>query len=70
MSDFFSQCVDRIDLAKHWKVNPRTVGNMEKLPNGLPFIEFGGKHLYHLPTSDDWLRGRMVHPNRTRRAGG
>jgi hypothetical protein len=70
MSDFFSECSDRIGLARRWKCNPRTIGGYEKLPNGLPFIVHAGKHLYHIPTSDDWLRARMVHPNRTRKAGG
>jgi hypothetical protein len=67
LHDFFSTLIDRDQLAKGWKCHKRTIGNYEKLPDGLPYIEHAGKHLYDPKISDDWLRRRMVFPNKTRR---
>jgi hypothetical protein len=60
--------IDRPELARQWNVSERTISNYERLADGLPYTELGGKHLYCIPTALAWLRRRERSPNPTNAA--
>ena len=47
----------------------RTVKRWINKPDGLPSAKLGSRRLIHLPTARQWLLGRVLQPNPTRRAG-
>jgi hypothetical protein len=49
-------------------VTTRTTARYRAMPNGLPFLEFGGKIYIPREESKEWLRARIKRPNQ-RRAG-
>jgi hypothetical protein len=50
-------------------ISPRTSRRYRLQPDGLPFLEWGGKIYIHVETARDWLlRSRMKHPNPRRKA--
>jgi hypothetical protein len=50
------------------KITQRTSLRYRRQPNGLPFVEFGGKVYIPLEESREWLRARIQRPNKRRRA--
>ncbi len=54
--DLLADYVDRQTLAKAWGVCTRTVARYEK--SGLPHLSLGGRRLYPIAGSADWLRDR------------
>jgi hypothetical protein len=53
------------EFAKEHNVAERTVNRYRNLPNGLPWMYFGGKVYIHIPGAKEWLQ-RRVRINRTR----
>jgi hypothetical protein len=45
------------------KKHPRTVTRWTKEPDGLPFAKLGKTVMLHIPTSRQWLLGRLRRPN-------
>jgi hypothetical protein len=50
------------------KVAERTVARYRAMPDGLPFVEFGGKIYIPREESREWLRSRIKRPNQRRRS--
>ena len=48
-------------------IHQRTAARYRNEPDGLPFVEFGGKIYIHLPLAREWLEAR-VHRLNPRRA--
>ena len=67
-TNFLDGFVTRAVLAESLNVTPRTLTNYEKLPNGLPSMELGGKKYYRLESIRKWLDARERRPNPRRRA--
>jgi hypothetical protein len=44
-------------------IDRRTVARYRKMPDGLPFVEFGGRIFIHMPTAKRWLEARIHRPN-------
>ncbi|KPM13724.1 helix-turn-helix domain-containing protein [Citromicrobium bathyomarinum] len=60
--------LNREQLAHELKVNPRTVMRWQNLPNGLPFVELGGRILYRRASVMEWIASKERFPNQRRRA--
>jgi len=60
--------LNREQLAHELKVNPRTVMRWQNLPDGLPFVELGGRILYRRASVMEWIASKERFPNRRRRA--
>lgn len=58
----------RDELAAELRVTPRTIIRWQAQPNGLPYVEMGGRTLYRRQSILSWLEGRERHPNQRRRA--
>jgi hypothetical protein len=50
------------------RIAERTVARYRSQPDGLPFVEFGGKIYIPIEESREWLRSRIKRPNQRRRA--
>jgi hypothetical protein len=63
--------LDEYQLEAEWSadhyINPRTTARYRQLPDGLPFLEFGGKIYIPREAAEDWIRARVQWPNRHRR---
>lgn len=57
-SDFLVQCVTAPALAKRWGTGLSTV--YTAMRNGLPSHRLGRRRLFHIPTADAWLKGRLT----------
>ncbi|MEL7719028.1 helix-turn-helix domain-containing protein [Citromicrobium bathyomarinum] len=60
--------LNREQLAHELKVNPRTVMRWQNLPDGLPFVELGGRILYRRSSVMEWIASKERFPNQRRRA--
>jgi hypothetical protein len=49
------------------KVTPRTVDRYRAMPDGLPYVKFGGRIYIPIEESREWLRARIQRPNQRRR---
>ena len=58
--------VDLQKFASEVKRDTRTVRRWMNEPDGLPFTRIGNKILFHIPTSREWIFGRMRKPNARR----
>lgn len=54
--DLLADYIDRKTLAKAWGVCTRTIARYEK--DGLPHLTLGGRRLYSIAGSADWLGSR------------
>jgi hypothetical protein len=54
------------DFAKECGVAQRTVARYRKEPNGLPWLNFGGKIFIEIEGGKQWLRRRLRQSNPTR----
>lgn len=61
--DLLADYVDRPTLAAGWRVCEKTIARYESLPDGLPFVKLGGRHIYHVQRSKRWLESRETRPN-------
>lgn len=62
--------LNRDQLAHELKVNPRTVMRWQNLPDGLPYLELGGRILYRRQSVMDWIASKERRPNARRRERG
>jgi hypothetical protein len=51
--------------AKH-NISQRTTARYRQLPDGLPFLVFGGRIYIPNREGDEWIRSRIRRPNRPR----
>jgi hypothetical protein len=63
--------LDEFQLEAEWSaehdVNPRTTARYRQLPDGLPFLQFGGRVWIPRQAAEDWIRARIQWPNRRQR---
>lgn len=55
-------------LAGELNMSDRTLKRYRAMPDGLPYVQLGGRILYHVPTVLAWIQTRTVHPNPRRGA--
>ena len=62
--------LDEYQPAGEWAnergVHLRTVDRYRQQPNGLPYLEFGGRIYIPRKEGDEWIRSRIRRPNRPR----
>lgn len=58
--------VTRDQLAAEWNCHPRTIARYEQMPNGLPFLQIGGRKLYAIRDARAFMARRIVKPNPVR----
>jgi hypothetical protein len=51
------------ELARQVKKHERTVKRWTQEPNGLPYANLGNTTIHHMPTTQEWLLGRLRKPN-------
>jgi hypothetical protein len=65
--------LDGYDWEPVWSANAdvtqRTSARYRAMPDGLPFVKFGGKIYIPREESKEWLRSRIKRPNQRRKAG-
>lgn len=49
-------------------ISTRTTARYRNQPNGLPYVEFGGRIYIPREEARDWLRSRIKRPNQRRTA--
>lgn len=57
---------DREALAAGFNVTPRTINRWMNQPDGLPYVQLGGRILFNLESVRTWLAARERHPNQRR----
>lgn len=55
--------LDRPSLAAELKVSERTLIRWQHLPDGLPYVELGGRILYRVPSVKAWIEALERKPN-------
>jgi hypothetical protein len=68
-ADILAGYAEQDEFAKANRISSRTVARYRNQPNGLPWVEFGGKVRIPLDLGKDWLRSRIRNPNQRRKAG-
>lgn len=72
MSDATTSILDGYMLestfAANAKVSPRTIARYRNQPDGLPYVEFGGRIYIPIADARAWLSGRVKRPNQRRKA--
>jgi hypothetical protein len=62
--------LEEYQLAVEWAVehdvHQRTVDRYRQQPNGLPYLEFGGRIYIPRKEGEEWIRSRIRRPNRPR----
>jgi hypothetical protein len=63
--------LEEFQLEAEWSaehdVNPRTTARYRQLPDGLPFLQFGGRVYIPRKAAEDWIHARVQWPNRRQR---
>jgi hypothetical protein len=61
--------VAEAEFAEAHRLSQRTVARYRKQPDGLPFVEFGGRIFIHIPSAKTWLNDRLrqLNPTNNRR---
>ena len=60
--------ITRDELAAELRVSPRTVMRWQARPDGLPYVELGGRTLYRRSSVLDWIGSHERRPNPRRKA--
>lgn len=55
--------LDRESLAAELHCHTRTVDRLRTGPNGLPFVQIGGRVLFRRETVKEWLAAQERRPN-------
>jgi hypothetical protein len=55
------------DFAAAGKISPRTLRRYRNQPDGMPFLEWGGRVYIPVEAAREWIRNRIRHPNPTAR---
>jgi hypothetical protein len=50
-------------------ISPRTCSRYRNQPDGLPYVEFGGRIYYPLEEARAWLASKIKRPNQRRTVG-
>jgi hypothetical protein len=50
------------DFAKDAKISRRTAARYRNAPNGLPYLEFGGRIYIPIDAAGAWIKSRVQHP--------
>jgi hypothetical protein len=67
MSDSFqTEYTSEAEWSARHNISQRTTARYRQLPNGLPFLVFGGRIYIPNREGDDWIRSRIRRPNRPR----
>ena len=67
MTNILEDYEPEADFAKAHRLHPRTVARYRTEPDGIPWLEFGGRIYIHIPGAKEWL-ARRVRRNKPRRA--
>jgi hypothetical protein len=59
---------EQTQWAAEANVTTRTVDRYRAMPDGLPFLKFGGRVYIPVEEAREWLRARIQRPNQRRRA--
>lgn len=70
MSSFLEGFLPEEEFAKESGVNRRTIKRRRDEPDGLPYLEWGGRIFIPVAEAREWLLNRIVRPNKRRRKGG
>jgi hypothetical protein len=57
------------DFCKQTDISPRTSHRYRNQPNGLPYMEWGGRIYIPIEPAREWFRARVKRPNQRRKAG-
>jgi hypothetical protein len=60
--------VELAELARQVKRHPRTVKRWTQGPDGLSYVMLGKTPIFHIPSAQRWLLGRLRKPNPRRSA--
>ncbi len=60
--------VDEMTFAAEARISQRTSARYRKQPDGLPYVEFGGRTYIPLAEAREWLEAKIKRPNHRRRA--
>ncbi|MFO1125100.1 MAG: hypothetical protein U1E25_07350 [Methylocystis sp.] len=60
--------VDEVTFAAEARISQRTSARYRKQPDGLPYVEFGGRIYIPLTEAREWLGAKIKRPNQRRRA--
>ena len=66
MTALLEDYLTRDQLASELHVTPRTVARWQDQPNGIPYVEMGGRILYRRQSILAWIESRERHPNQRR----
>ncbi|TGT42627.1 helix-turn-helix domain-containing protein [Mesorhizobium sp. M8A.F.Ca.ET.165.01.1.1] len=55
--------LDRPSLAAELKVSERTLIRWQNQPDGIPYVELGGRILYRVSSIRAWIEGKECRPN-------
>jgi hypothetical protein len=58
--------VEQVKFAAEVQVSERTVARYRNLPDGLPYLPFGGKIYIPIEEAREWLKSRVKRPNQRR----
>ncbi|OKO69391.1 hypothetical protein AC629_41235 [Bradyrhizobium sp. NAS80.1] len=60
--------ITEVDFAVEAKISSRTVARYRSQPDGLPYLEFGGRIYIPIDGAREWLKAKVKHPSAGRRA--
>jgi hypothetical protein len=67
-ADILSGYAEQSRFASANRLSTRTVARYRNRPNGLPWVEFGGRVFIPIAEACDWLKGQVRRPNIRRRS--
>jgi hypothetical protein len=67
-ADIMADYAGEDEFARINGISKRTVERYRAQPDGLPYLEFGGRIHIPIEESREWLRARIKRPNQRRRA--
>jgi hypothetical protein len=65
-SNILEDFVPEVDFARDNNIHPRTVARYRNQPDGLPYVEFGGKVMISVSGAREWLMKRVQRKNQPR----
>lgn len=66
MTTLLQDYLTRDQVASELRVATRTVARWQNQPNGIPYIEMGGRILYRRQSILSWIESRERRPNQRR----
>lgn len=68
MTKLLEDYLTRDQLAAELNITTRTVSRWQDMPDGLPYVQVGGRILYRIASIKAWLESRERTPNKRRAA--